>query len=160
MEIKVMSNAKRTNKHWSGADNEILKVLLDSGKHPTDIAGMIGRTENAVRTQMSKLGVYTKEPKVAPKIVKAGPKKIDGDRPVTAPINQSQVGLMFSEIDSIHRRTRDTNKAISGMSEFFDLSAEKLAQVSEQSNQAQTMIKASLALNAITLGVLAWIILS
>ena len=160
MEIKVMSNTKRTHKPWSGADNEILTMLLDSGKHPTDIAGMIGRTENAVRTQMSKIGVYTKDVKAAPKIVKTGPKKIDGDRPVTAPISQAQVGLMFSEIDSIHRRSRDTNKAISGMAEFFDLSEERLAQVADESKQMQTMIKASLALNSITLGVLAWIILS
>lgn len=160
MEIKVMSKANRTNKQWSNADNEILTVLLESGKHPTDIAGMIGRTENAVRTQMSKIGVYTKESKVAPKIVKAGPKKIDGDRPVTAPINQSQVGMMFSEIDSIHRRTRDTNKAISGMSEFFDLSEERLTQVADDLKNTQAMMQVSLALNGITLGVLAWIILS
>lgn len=160
MEIKVMSNAKRTHKNWSGADNEILTMLLDSGKHPTVIANMIGRTESAVRTQMSKLGVYTKDAKAAPKKFNTVPKKTDNENQAGAPVNASQLGLLFSQMYDIHERSRTVVGNVNDMKSFLIDARDTASSAVEQLKQTQSMVKASLALNAITLGVVAWIILS
>jgi hypothetical protein len=164
MEIKVMSNKKRTCKPWKPAHNEILEMLLESGKHPSEIAPMMGRTENAVRTQMTKIGVYTKDEAKSyskPKTVLREPKTVQiAKTKEPAPVNMAQLGLLLSQMDDMYDRSRVVVRDVSDMKSFLIDARDKAGAAIDDLKQTQQMAKASMVLNAITLGALAWIILS
>lgn len=168
MEIKVMSNKKRTCKPWKPAHNEILEMLLESGKHPSEIASMMGRTENAVRTQMTKIGVYTKDEAKSyskPKTVLREPKTVQiAKTKEPAPVNMAQLGLLFSQMGDMYDRSRIVVRDVNDMKSFLVDTHNKTEIVRQDLEKTQQSIKAhittSVALNVITLTVLAWITLS
>lgn len=164
MEIKVMSNKKRTCKPWKPAHNEILTMLIESGKHPHEIAPMIGRTEAAVRSQMSKLKIYTKaEIKGKQKTTQREPKVVKNDNH-QVPVNMAQMGLLFSQMDDMYDRSRNVSSNVNDMKSFLVDTHNKTEIVRQDLEKTQQSIKAhiatSVALNVITLTVLAWITLS
>lgn len=57
---------RNSGKAWTGSDNSALRSLA-SGNTPTRVIGLkLGRTEGAVRTQASELGVSLKPTNQSP----------------------------------------------------------------------------------------------
>lgn len=185
MEIKVVSKTNRANKPWVGADNEILTALIESGKHPVEVAPMIGRTESAVRQQMCNLGLRLGDvkskmhrQKVAEEAArakaaqiakdkaaeKAAKKATDQNNNYQVPVNMAQMGLLFSQMDDMYDRSRNVSRDVNDMKSFLVDTHNKAEIVRQDLEKTQQSIKAhiatSVALNVITLTVLAWITLS
>jgi ParB-like chromosome segregation protein Spo0J len=52
---------------WTSDEEERLRALVVSGKHPAAIGKLLGRSEKAIRNRLHRLGVPTKRIHVGPK---------------------------------------------------------------------------------------------
>lgn len=176
MEITVMKKANKTKRTlWGRKEQDLLTIMIEDGKNAKQISGYLGRTEGAVRAKMCELGLYTKTGKSKPKRARTEFKTIEtshSQKPVTAPINQAQVGLMFSTIDRIgtdidrirgdvskhhHQLTRIMDNTKHKQDNYYDEQLQELTGISEN---IKDWVVVSACFNAITLGVLAWTILN
>ena len=52
---------------WTSEQDERLRALVVSGKHPAAIGNLLGRSEKAVRNRLHRLGIPSKLITVGPK---------------------------------------------------------------------------------------------
>jgi hypothetical protein len=159
MEYKVMKKPTTKREPWTEQQHELLKLMVEDGRQVPEMVKIFGRTDSAIRKRMSDLGLSLKQVKVKPKTVHREPKVIKNDNH-QAPVNMAQMGLLFSQMDDMYDRSRNVSSNVNDMKSFLVDARDKAENALEELKQTQQMVKASMVLNTITLGALAWIILS
>jgi hypothetical protein len=58
-----MFKPPKSGQPWRSEDDDQLKQLVESGKHPALIAARLNRSKPAIRTRMSQLKISVRRPK-------------------------------------------------------------------------------------------------
>ena len=163
MEYKVMKKPTTKREPWTAQQHELLKLMVEDGRQLPEMVKIFGRTDSAIRKRMSDLGLSLKEVKAKQKTVHRETQVIKKDN-YQVPVNMAQMGLLFSQMDDMYDRSRNVSRDVNDMKPFLVDTHNKAEIVRQDLEKTQQSIKAhiatSVALNVITLGVLAWITLS